>query len=1122
MGKIVTPIGSGPSGPSPTVTTKSGKMVTPIGGGGGGGGGGIGGFLHGVEHTLGKTGSGFYKMAVDSPAGIYSLGKLLGGVAAEDVSQAIHHPTQTQSLHEFFHGRSGSARERLGSVEAGQGRSFITSAKHPLRDPASTIVNIGTLASLGAGSIARIGAAGKAMEAADAAGTSRIAAASRALRSAPKPGVRSFDLGVEPKETWYHAAPVSQLQNIQREGLVAGRPGQFGGRGGIHLAKSPSAARDIARGRTEATGEAHTVLKVEIPKAWTEHQVTSEGGPMHMVHVHGVPKEMITGGGGVKWTPEPTTVTVPAAKSALGRGAQRAIDRAIRARAEAKPGGMGASILAKQTQRALRAQTRYEKIGADAPVAALHTIAKRGKLDHGQIMALRLHAEGMTAEEALAKEQDVLRAAQEKSGHVGKIETKQSQLRTKRLEEAAQHMEGTDLVDPHLQQVYQHMSDFVAGGPGKSALAGARGLPAYIRQLSEASIIGHKAAAKIAQASVPATALQKVAEDLVRHKETVAQNKKAFAELETQPVGKAHDLAKMAGQRWSEGLTPTQDQLVREYSTGGRYLSGQEVGQLGRALNKASLPKETIVQRGFTPEHNFARGDEIPVKGLMSTTLDPSEAEIYMKEALNGDPPPNGAWRMHIRLPEGTRAAHVGHMNEGHWDSSEVLAKGGGKLRITRVKRNTEGPHDVWASYEGHKINPIPQDLHPPGAKNAAYLAMKDSENELAQVQAQHDALKKASFQEPSAPLTTALGRAPVHVIDSINNATKLAILYLKPAYAVPNALGNAALNVLQQGFAAPMNIAHSLGIMYKMPPEYWSMIDTHMGEGFAAALRGESGHLAHATQVMANVWGKGVDVPFRRSSFLFEARKAGFDTPEKMMDLLRNPENHQDLLHVVNKANNEIIDYGRLSEKERNIVRRVIFFYPWVKGSTIYSGHLLMNHPVAAGALAHAGTYGAQQTEAQFGPHPSYLEGAIKDFGGMINPAAAAILQTPAQVGSTIAGVLGAPRAPNADVGQFQTPFFSVLTNLLAKRNVFTGQAYKPNEQNLPFALWDTLVKSAPQYQLAQALAPGVFGKPKSKLYPAAGPGPALGRFFLGGLYPRPYSPGRVHSLAWQEQHPR
>src|SRR5207245_997377 len=53
--------------------------------------------------------------------------------------------------------------------------------------------------------------------------------------------------------------------------------------------------------------------------------------------------------------------------------------------------------------------------------------------------------------------------------------------------------------------------------------------------------------------------------------------------------------------------------------------------------------------------------------------------------------------------------------------------------------------------------------------------------------------------------------RIAAAIPQAINQASKAAILYLKPAYAIPNMLGNAALSVIQQGFGAPANVAHSV-----------------------------------------------------------------------------------------------------------------------------------------------------------------------------------------------------------------------------------------------------------------------------------------------------------------------
>ena len=72
------------------------------------------------------------------------------------------------------------------------------------------------------------------------------------------------------------------------------------------------------------------------------------------------------------------------------------------------------------------------------------------------------------------------------------------------------------------------------------------------------------------------------------------------------------------------------------------------------------------------------------------------------------------------------------------------------------------------------------------------------------------------------------------------------------------------------------------------------------------------------------------------RSAFLYEARRAGFRDWQAIEKLLTDKGHEAELARVTERANREIIDYSRLGPHEREIIRRVIFFYPWVKGSTV------------------------------------------------------------------------------------------------------------------------------------------------------------------------------------------
>jgi hypothetical protein len=208
-----------------------------------------------------------------------------------------------------------------------------------------------------------------------------------------------------------------------------------------------------------------------------------------------------------------------------------------------------------------------------------------------------------------------------------------------------------------------------------------------------------------------------------------------------------------------------------------------------------------------------------------------------------------------------------------------------------------------------------------------------------------------------------------VDIVDSVNNATKLAILYLKPAYAVPNAAGNAFLTVVQQGFAAPLNLARSARLNARLGEDAAAVLDSVIGEGLAHALTGGGGLLKKSVNKAAGVWGKGVDVPFRRAAFIHEARKLGYKSDAQLKALLTDKGHLDDLVEAARRANDALIDYGRLGPNERAIVRRVIFFYPWVKGSTQFAGRLVRDKPIVSAGARAGRTRGPGARRARPGP---------------------------------------------------------------------------------------------------------------------------------------------------------
>jgi hypothetical protein len=137
-----------------------------------------------------------------------------------------------------------------------------------------------------------------------------------------------------------------------------------------------------------------------------------------------------------------------------------------------------------------------------------------------------------------------------------------------------------------------------------------------------------------------------------------------------------------------------------------------------------------------------------------------------------------------------------------------------------------------------------------------------------------------------------------------------------------------------------------------------------------------------------ANWWARHADLPFRFNAIAYEARKAGFATPERFQYMLGKLEDGGQGLNaaeaakidwVAKRANRAQIAYDRLNEFERRFVTRAFWFYPWVKGATMFTGHTIAEHPFKAAGVGLAGQEGRDAQARELGPLPSYEGGLFR-----------------------------------------------------------------------------------------------------------------------------------------------
>jgi hypothetical protein len=227
---------------------------------------------------------------------------------------------------------------------------------------------------------------------------------------------------------------------------------------------------------------------------------------------------------------------------------------------------------------------------------------------------------------------------------------------------------------------------------------------------------------------------------------------------------------------------------------------------------------------------------------------------------------------------------------------------------------------------------------------------------------------------------TRGFSRLLAGAANNLNDIQRFAVLYINPlGYGVTNLLGNAALSVMHQGALLPVRAAQALAIGKKLPAEDLAALDELAGAGNILATFSPKGVVRGATQGYVNTLHKLVDLIPRRMSLIHELKKMGYGDPKVLSQLMREARSGsegawQKLNQAAQRANDAMVDYERLTPFERNIVSKVLFVYPWVKGSARYTARFPLEHPVLTGGLAVA----AKEQQENRPEGPFYIESTV------------------------------------------------------------------------------------------------------------------------------------------------
>ncbi len=358
-------------------------------------------------------------------------------------------------------------------------------------------------------------------------------------------------------------------------------------------------------------------------------------------------------------------------------------------------------------------------------------------------------------------------------------------------------------------------------------------------------------------------------------------------------------------------------------------------------------------------------------------------------------------------------------------------------------------------------------------------------------------------------------------VVDNTNAAVTAATVYFKLGHIYTRVMTNAVTN-LMQGSITPLGLKRSVELWRQLSPEdrwrAYGSVGTNYYESLPA--EGESS-IAKGARFGARLFGHYVDVPFRFNSLAYELRKVGVETPEQFTHALDVVEGRTTgsagergkYLEAMERADREAIAYDRMNEFEKNWIARAVWFYPWVKGSTMFTFRTLFEHPFKSAVLGQAGIAGIRQQEQDFpGGVPSYEYGLIKLMNGQ-NP----LVTDPSTFSpfATAGQLMQTPEHPMQLAGNLN-PALGGLETVITQRTS-TGQATKS-------PLIDSLLQviaATPEAQIGQQLS-GDHGKlfPAHPAFPVDFPGgAAVMRMLFGPAMPRHVNPYQLAKDAQNER---
>lgn len=472
------------------------------------------------------------------------------------------------------------------------------------------------------------------------------------------------------------------------------------------------------------------------------------------------------------------------------------------------------------------------------------------------------------------------------------------------------------------------------------------------------------------------------------------------------------------------------------------------------------------------------------------TKVAPSNAPVKARYDAQGNLSVSGGYKM---------AAHTElHAPDGH---VLVKTKNGYALKATKL------PHDPKLKGRGF-INEL-QDAHGRFTTTDYRLAAKQANGKEVLIVPEKAVRTYASEAARSASFIR-------KVYDYPTRAWRAAVLNLRPAYVVNNAVGNMFMFMMNHGdmtgarawldtvkqVKGAKTLERLVGSEERRP--HWQ--ETHFGDEtigggntFSDANMRDFRGKGVATKLARGVMPLNLRMErmFRKTLLNSEMRRApevralmkkGMKFDEAAAKALRADKNKGLRERVLQDAHNTLGDYHAMTKLDRHM-RDLIPFWAWDKTIARHTAKAIEEQPTKVAVGAAAGQQGAQATQEKLGNIPGFMHGVIPLPGswGKMDPGRKSIMTTQGvnpyatipDLADSVMSLTGTgPKAPQEGIGAMIGPWPTILAEgLTAQRS---SGAQIPQKKGLgPFgsAAYDMITNLPP----SQLIAAGTGNLPPS-----------------------------------------